>query len=87
MASYGADGKLMDKMLSKYDDKGNRIEWAEYGAYGKLRDKHLSKYKYDDQGNQIELAWYIVKEKFGKAQEVPESQINWEYEFYPEPEK
>jgi hypothetical protein len=82
-AFYGAVGKLIGKDLYKYDDKGNEIERAIYDAAGKLTRKTLSKHKYDNRGNQIEEINYEIVERFGKAEEVPQSQTVWEYEFYP----
>ena len=82
-ALYGADGKLIGKFLPKYDDRGNLIERALYDADGKLIiDKRLYKYKYDDKGNRTEQVEYKIVERFGKAEEVPQSQTVWEYEFY-----
>ena len=55
-ANYSTDGKLIDKWVYKYDDKGNELESIKYDAGEKLTAKYI--YKNDENGNRLEDAGY-----------------------------
>jgi hypothetical protein len=46
------DGSESNRIVNKYDEKGNKIEWALYTPDGKLNSKHNA--VFDAKGNEVE---------------------------------
>ncbi len=55
---HDSSGEISSKLIYKYDEKGNEVEWASYDAGGKIEFGNT--YKYDEKGNLMERVKFGV---------------------------
>jgi len=81
--NYNLDIHL--KLISKDDNKNRLIELDTYNTNNELEEKTF--YKYGSGDILREKLSYTIKKANGKTQEIPKSQIIYEYEFFPNAKK
>lgn len=70
---YSGDGSLSERLVSTFDDKGNKVEEAEFDTLdGPVRDKYSYAYEFDAKGNWTKRVTSKWVTKDGKSSFVPQ---------------